>query len=196
MYEKTSPVKTTLAAGADAHLTFSPTPRPVRMKRDARALLLFLILLLVVEAGFFVLPTLQLARSQRGSATPDPGNLFVGVSIPLVTALYLFTLFRHRALLRDGSVAIGRITETLRGSGWIHYGSMGRNVAFEFQDSAMQVVCGKRIDRDRSAHQGMAMPVFFDPNNSRHNLPLCSSFYELSRISAAGQHEKAITREK
>jgi hypothetical protein len=50
MNAKGSP-KTTPAVGSTAHVTFSPPPRPVRMKRYARVLLLFLILLLVVDVG-------------------------------------------------------------------------------------------------------------------------------------------------
>jgi hypothetical protein len=185
MNAKASSLKTP-AVGTNAHLTFSPTPRPVRMKRYARALLLFLVLLVVLDVGYGILPFLQDARSSwQDSLVRDPGNFFTGVSIPLIAALYLFTLFRHRTLLRDGSVAIGRISESRRGSWFIHGGrAFGRVAVYEFTDSRMQVVHGERVDRDRSAHEGMAMPVFYDSNDPKHNLPICSSFYELSAISA------------
>jgi hypothetical protein len=181
MNAKASSLKIAPAVGTDVHLTFSPTPRPVRMKRYARVFLSFLVLLVIVDVGYFVLPSLQVARSQKVSLIRDPGNLIVMVSIPLLAALYLFTLFRHRTLLRDGSVVIGCITEIRTGSWYIRGGyAYGRVAVYEFTDPSMQVVHGEATDRDHSAHQGLAMPVFYDSNDSRHNLPLCSSFYELS----------------
>src|ERR1700682_207051 len=181
MNAKASSLKTTPAVGTNAHVTFSPTPRPVRMKRYARVLLLFLVFLLVVDVGYGVLPSLKFARSWKDSLIQDPGSLITMVSFPLIAALYLFTLFRHRTLLRDGSVVIGCITEIRTGSWYVRGGyAYGRVAVYKFTDSRMQVVRGERIDRGRSAHQGMAMPVFYDSDDSKHNLPLCSSFYELS----------------
>jgi hypothetical protein len=189
MSAKASSMKTALTVGTDGHVAFSATPRPVRMKRYARVLLLFLVLLLVLDVGYGVLPFLQDARSWKDSLAQDPGNLIVGASFPLIAALYLFTLSRHRTLLRDGEVAIGRITEIRSGSSYIRGAyTFGRVAVYQFTDSRMQVVDGKATDRDRSAHQGMAMPVFYDSNNSTHNLPLCSLFYELSPISPIAPH--------
>ena len=186
MGAKAPSLKTALTVGTDGHVEFSATPRPVRMKRYARVLLLFLVLLLVVDVGYGILPFLQDARSWKDSLVRNPGNLIAMVSLPLIAALYLFTLFRHRTLLRDGSVVIGRITGIRTGSWYVRGGyAYGRVAVYEFTDSIMQVVHGERIDRDHSAHQGRAMPVFYDSNDSKRNLPLCSSFYELSPISAS-----------
>jgi hypothetical protein len=181
MSAKVSSLKTAHAVGMDGHVAFLGTPRPVRMKRYARVLLLFLVFLLVVDVGYGVLPFLQDARSWKDSLVQDPGGPITVVSFPLIAALYPFTLFRHRTLLRDGSVAIGCITEIRTGSWYVRGGyAYGRVAVYEFTDSRMQVVRGERIDRGRSARQGMAMPVFYDSHDSKHNLPLCSSFYELS----------------
>jgi hypothetical protein len=188
MQAKASSLKDPLTVRTYAHVAFSATPRPVRMKRYARVLLLFLILLLVVEVGYGVLPFLQNAKSWKAILLRDPGNLIAFLTIPLIAALYVFTLLRHRTLLRDGSVVIGSITEIRTGSWWIHRArTYGRVVVYEFTDSKMEVVQGKATDRDRSAHEGEAMPVFYDSNDTRHNLPLCSSFYELSRIPASSR---------
>jgi hypothetical protein len=188
MNAKASSMKSAHTVRTDAHVTFSATPRPVRMKRYARVLLLFLVLLLVVEVGYGVLPFLQDAMSGKAILVRDPGNLIAFLTIPLIAAFYVFTLLRHRTLLRDGSVVIGSITEIRTGSWWIHRArTYGRVAVYEFTDSKMEVVHGEATDRDRSAHEGKAMPVFYDSNDSRHNLPLCSSFYELSRIPASSR---------
>jgi hypothetical protein len=188
MNAKASSLKAALTVRMDAHLAFSATPRPVRMKRYARVLLLFLVLLLILEVGYGVLPFLQDAKPWKAKLFRDPGDLIGFLAIPLIAALYVFTLLRHRALLRDGSVVIGSITEIRSGSWWIDRArTYGRVAVYEFTDSKMEVVHGKAIDRDRSAHEGKAMPVFYDSNDSRHNLPLCSSFYELSQIPASSR---------
>lgn len=156
------------------------------MKRYARVLLLFLIFLLVIEVAYFPVKRVIHQIISREFGPDDVGDLVLIVLVPAAAVLYIFTLFRHRALLRDGSVAMGRITATFHGRGVypLYLQPAGRNVAFEFTDSQMRIIRGKRVDRDRSAHASMAMPIFYDPNNSKHNLPLCSSFYELSPSSA------------
>src|SRR5579864_4407401 len=81
-------------------------------------------------------------------------------------------IVRHQKLMENGAVAMARVTgqRTLKNNSVITY---------EFEDADGKTISESGPDLARSLYEGMAVPVFYDPQNSKRQVAACASFFEI-----------------
>jgi hypothetical protein len=152
----------------------APRPRPVRLTSAGRFYLIAL-------AGVGVLFELLLLRRVYRSLS-EPGTLsalpvihwleiaLAGLVLGVLVAL-LVGLVRQKRLLSVGGVAVGRVTSQwrVRGSSWIRY-------QVEVGGSTVEKSVA---DPTHRFHPGMALPVFYDPEDHSRQVACCAAFYQV-----------------
>ena len=152
----------------------APRPRPVRLTSSGR---FYLIALAGVGALFELLLLRRVLRSLS-----EPGTLsalpvihwleiaLAGLVLGVLVAL-LLGLVRQKRLLSLGAVAVGRVTGQwrVRGNSWIRY-------QVEVGGSTVEKSVA---DPTHRFHPGMALPVFYDPEDLNRQLACCAAFYQV-----------------
>jgi hypothetical protein len=153
-----------------------PPPRPTRLgRRGKRFLTTLLIFVLGMEAFLF---WSFYGVWQRSSIVPNARNaeILLICFMILIAGVPFFIrrgMVRDKNLVENGAVAIGRVTEQRN----LKNASV---ITFEFKDASGRALTSSGNDLTRSFYPEMAVPVFFDPQNSKHNVAACSSFFEIS----------------
>ena len=147
-----------------------PRPRPIRMTFKAK------FLAFVAFPGPLVLFAL-IAKNEHQHATPGItiGRMliFFGLlEVLLVGPIWLRPFIRHKSLISEGDLAIGRILKMLSNRGYPY-------ALYEFETAS-----GRRIRKlDMTCRSdlspGMKVPVFYNRENPKRAVALCTSFYDL-----------------
>jgi hypothetical protein len=148
-----------------------PPPRPVRMsfRGKGTAIMLPTILLLLSAIS---------APRDYFHATADwqketfVSSLQFACVLAMVLALFQWRIYvRHKRLVSNGEVAIGRITK--------NFGSArnGQYVRYEFSTQS-----GDRFSKVRTSWKnlavGMRIPIFYDRQNPKRQIALFAAYYE------------------
>jgi hypothetical protein len=159
-------------------------PRRIRLSRETKkryALLYALMVLL--EVVFAVLIYQAWARLGPGEELPW--------AIVLLFALAGFValggwqmprkLRRHRHLLTNGEMALGRVIEQhVRQSG----DRSAHRISYRFKNKAGRVFSGEATDRTENLYEGTVVPVVYERGNPNNHVALCSTDYEV--LAASG----------
>jgi len=163
-------------ADRDLHLLLSlPTPRPVRMRKQSKIGIGITFGLFWLMAIFFAtIPILM--RQENGPASLTGGMLawWVGmVAFALMFPVFLMQFTRRQKdLMTDGDVSLGRITQQWN----TRYGP---RVRYSFADKSGNTLAGRGRDVTNTYFEGMTVPVFFNPANSKKNVIACGAAYEV-----------------
>ena len=149
-----------------------PPPRPVRMslrgKGSALLIPVVLLMLTALTAKDYFYPT----ASWQKDTSVSFFRLLCGLAIAL--GLLQWRIYvRHRHLVSNGVVVLGRITK--------NYGSArnGQYLRYQFNTQS-----GETLSETRTSWKlldvGMRIPVFYDPNNPKKQVALFAAYYEVA----------------
>lgn len=167
----------------------SPRPRRLRLKHGYRFWVVLLAATLViipaVLAGLLVVewdahPPSQVFNSDFWSAVPF-------IVLPLIVLLLMFWIFsKDRRLMTYGEISIGKVTG-------LRFRRRSPIITYEFLDRSGRLVTTSSPDNTRSFFQGMAIPVFFNPENPEEDqVALCGSVYEVAEVRQGAKPETTI----
>ena len=144
-------------------------PRSIRMSRKGKWNVLIAIgvplLLFAVEAYD------QHHRPTPGMTLEALLKLNGVIGVLLVGIFWLRPYLKHKPLISEGEIAIGRITRVDSGRLiWVHY---------EFDTPS-----GERVTRMGTTFRidlcpGVRVPIFYDRENPKKQVALCASFFEV-----------------
>jgi hypothetical protein len=154
-----------------------PPPRPVRLSRRGK-MMVNLSLLFVFGVEAFLAWTLygvwyRAHVLPESSRTPE---IFLVCFMVLVASLPILMrrgMARDLKLMENGAAALGRVTEQRNFKN-------ASAITYEFEDAAGRTVTGSGNDLTRSFYPAMTVPVFYDPQNPKRSVAVCSSFVEVS----------------
>jgi len=157
-----------------------PPPRVVRMRNGQRfwiALIFAAMIAVSITLLGALLVELQ-AHPARKTMTDDVWMAVSFIAGGLFFALIIYLCFRRdRRLVRDGQIAIGKVTAVRIGRRGIHL------VNYEFLDRSGRMVTMSCPDNTRKFSEGMAMPVFFNPEKPESDqVALCQSTHEVAVV--------------
>ena len=165
-------------------LQVMPRPRRVRF-RVPGALLAVLALTVIVGFGGLYLAS----NAKRAQPTHNTGNVQVHTSsnpsgivvVPIVFVVLLVVPYfrdkRNLPLLRDGELALGKVTYQQNVSaGKSNYSRIG----YEFKTNSGQLIQDQAKDLTYSVYEDMIIPVFYDPTNPAKNITPCATYLRVS----------------
>jgi len=161
-------------------------PRRIRLSPETKkryALLYALMVLLEVVFAFLIYQAWQ--RLTPGEELPW--------AILLLLALAGFVglggwqlprrLRRHRHLLTNGEMALGRVVEQqVRQSG----DHSEHRIAYRFKNQAGRIFSGEDTDQTENLYEGNVIPVVYERGNPNNHLALCATDYEVLAASESG----------
>jgi hypothetical protein len=147
-----------------------PRPRRVRF-RVPTSLLVILLFLVLLPVGVIFLMTHHPAAA-RGHVHSS-GFLAVPIIFVILIVVPYFRDKRSAPLLRDGELALGRVTyqENVQ----VGKSSYSR-IAYEFKTSSGQLIQDRAKDLTYSVYEDMTIPVFYDPANPSKNVTSCATY--------------------
>jgi len=147
-------------------------PRTVVLERRARAVIIFLVFLLFAFLAEFLL-------AGRRS------DLILDIAIFLFLCLFALTIIReklivgrsNRRLIEAGECAVGRIIsrERVRQG----RGLSTSKIVFTFPVDSAKPMTGQVTDETASYTEGMAVLVFYDPDDISQNVAYCSTSWRI-----------------
>jgi hypothetical protein len=163
-------------------LSEMPPPRPVRMnfrgKTTAIMIPAILIGLAAVTSHDYFHPVADWQKEAFVSF------FRFASALAIVLGLFLWFIYlRHKRLVRDGEVAIGRITRD--------YGRArnGQYVRYEFQTQLGDRFSKVRISWDNLV-SGMRVPIFYDRQNPKTQIASFAAYYEVPCTKKPGANPK------
>jgi uncharacterized protein (DUF983 family) len=147
-----------------------PRPRRVRF-RVPRGLFIVLLFVAVVLVGVIYL-TSHSPAGARGHVNSS-GFLAVPIIFVVLIVVPYFRDKRNAPLLRDGELALGRVTyqENIQ----VGKSSYSR-IAYEFKTTSGQFIQDRAKDLSYSVYEDMTIPVFYDPTNPSKNITPCATY--------------------
>lgn len=147
-----------------------PRPRRVRF-RFPTGLVIILLFLLLLPVGVIYL-TAHNPAAARGHVHPS-GFLAVPIIFVVLIVVPYFRDKRNAPLLRDGELALARVTyqENIQ----VGKSSYSR-IAYEFKTSSGQLIQDRAKDLTYSVYEEMTIPVFYDPANPSKNVTPCATY--------------------
>jgi hypothetical protein len=159
-------------------------PKPRRVQTSAVTLII--IGSLPLASIFLVYSGLQIYLSLRQVSTKPsfPYLATLGLLVPAILIAvsgYTFWKFRRDvALLRNGELAIGRVTHQKLVRVGRHGGKRTQSrIRYCFKDPAGQLFQGTGIDNSKIFLVNMALPVFYKAEDPEQNVSICTAICEL-----------------
>jgi hypothetical protein len=148
-----------------------PPPRPVRMSFRGKGSALIVPLVLLGFTALTAKDYFHPTASWQKDTFVSFFRLLCGLAI--VLGLFQWRIYvRHRHLVSNGDVALGRITEN-HGSG-----RTGQHLRYQFITQS-----GETLSKQRTSWKlldvGMRIPVFYDPYNPKKQVAAFAAFYEV-----------------
>jgi len=160
-------------------LRVMPRPRRVRF-RVPGALASVLVLTMVLGIGGLWIATSLKADRSTGNVRvrSNPSGILV---VPIVFVVLLVVPYfrdkRHLPLMRDGELALGRVTYQQNTSqGKSSYSRIG----YEFKTTSGQLIQDQAKDLTYTVYEDMIIPVFYDPTNPARNVTPCATYLQVS----------------
>lgn len=158
-----------------------PRPRPVRFRFRGNLVVVALVMAIFFISGGFAF----VLSGARGGHLPKSFEIFP-ILFPLLFATLIFGILilspfysekANRPLLRDGELAFARvIAQRTIPQGKASYSQ----ITYEFKANSGQVLQSSAKDLSFSVFEDMTIPVFYDPTNPSKNIPLCSTYLQIS----------------
>jgi uncharacterized protein (DUF983 family) len=147
-----------------------PRPRRVRF-RFPSGLLVILLFLVLLPIGVLYLIGHNPAAA-RGHVNSS-GFLAVPIIFVVIIVVPYFRDKRSAPLLRDGELALARVTyqENIQ----VGKSSYSR-IAYEFKTPSGQLIQDRAKDLTYSVYEDMTIPVFYDPANPSKNVTPCATY--------------------
>jgi hypothetical protein len=142
----------------------------------ARVVMLIFIVLVGVLAYYFPQQATMSSRNAHGVTIASP-FLVVLLFITILAVVPFFRDRRNLPLLRDGELALGKVTYQQNVSqGKSSYSRIG----YEFKTSSGQLIQDQAKDPTFSVYEDMIIPVFYDPADPSKNVTLCATYLRVS----------------
>jgi uncharacterized protein (DUF983 family) len=155
-----------------------PRPRKVQI-RFAKGLAIMLVAVgLLAFTGFYVAAhSAARVPNHRGGTTVTSPFLIMAVFFVILVLVPFFRDKKAMPLLRDGELALGRVTFQQNVSqGKSSYSRIG----YEFKTNSGQLIQDQAKDLTFSLYEDMTIPVFYDPQNPSKNVTPCATFLRVS----------------
>jgi len=156
-------------------------PRPRRVRFNFKGSLAAITAIL---AGILLLFGVILATANSRQVRGNGGDLVM--FFPLVFVLVVFAVvilvpvFRGRRdlpLLRDGELALARVTSQQT----VQQGkSSYSRIEYEFKTSSGEVIRNSCRDQSSAVFEDMTIPVFYDPLNPSKNIAACATYLKVA----------------
>ena len=92
-------------------------------------------------------------------------------------------LRRHRYLLTDGEMALGRVIEQrIRES----RDRSSHRISYRFKNRAGRIFSGEDTDQTENFYEGNVIPVVYERGNPKNHVALCSTDFEVLAASESG----------
>lgn len=156
-------------------------PRTARFTDFGRALWVVLISGCVALVTVFARNDYEMIKSKSF----DLNSVMWNVVFPIIGGLALVAILRteskNRILLEDGNLALGTVINQER---------TGRKrtiseITYEFKNSAGEKYQRKLQDHTKSYFSGMAIPIFYDPEDAARSVAICSTYLRV--VGSDGQ---------
>ena len=163
-------------------LSEMPPPRPVRMSFRGKITAIMIPAILIGLAAVTSRDYFHPVADWQKEAFVSFFRFASALAIVLGSFLW-FIYLRHKRLVRDGEVAIGRITRD--------YGRArnGQYVRYEFQTQLGDRFSKVRISWDNLV-AGMCVPIFYDRQNPQTQIASFAAYYEVPRTKKPGASPK------
>lgn len=151
-------------------------PRPRSLKMTWKGRFYFIVVLAVtgLYTAYF-LPEVLRELSNPHSGHESYWTLLAPAAIVYgYSFVFLRNRFRERQLLANGELAPGYVTSQNDG----HY---THSIQYSFKLADGNLSTGRCNDSSRSLYEGMTVPVFYDPGNPAHNIPLDCSLTKIGK---------------
>ena len=146
-----------------------PRPRPIRISSKGKWTTL---IVLLVPLAVFALAAYSQHRRPTPGMSMESLVEFFGIMVALMGAfLWLPPYLNHKSLVSDGELATGEITRI--DSGRIIY------VYYEFETPSGQRVKKMSTTFRIDLAPGMKTPVFYNRQNPKKAIALCTAFYDV-----------------
>jgi uncharacterized protein (DUF983 family) len=159
-----------------------PRPRTVKF-RVPRTIITVLVFSVVLLFGTLYLvsqakPTGPSRSTTKVRVRSNPSGILV---VPVVFVVLLVVPYfrdkRNLPLMRDGEMALGKVTYQQNVSqGKSSYSRIG----YEFKTSSGQLIQDQAKDLTFSVFEDMTIPVFYDPQNPARNVTPCATYLQVS----------------
>jgi len=152
-----------------------PPPRPVRLGARGKIMVTVVLLVVFVLDGFLIWNLYGLWYGAHSFADFHGPQIFLAclaVLIACVPFLVRSGIVRDQRLMENGAVAMARVT----GQRTVKNNSI---ITYEFEDANGKTIAESGPDSTRSLYEGMTVPVFYDPQNSKRQVAACASFFEI-----------------
>lgn len=151
-----------------------PRPRRVRFRIPNGLVVVLMIAGLIMAFGLY----LAAGAARNGRAHVNGSGL---LAIPIIFVFLLVVPYfrdkRNRPLLRDGELALGRVTyQQSVQAGKSSYSRIG----YEFTTNSGQLIQDQAKDLTYSVYEDMTIPVFYDPTNPARNVTPCATYLQVS----------------
>jgi hypothetical protein len=160
-------------------LQVMPRPRRVRF-RVPGALATVLVLTVVLGIGGLWIATSLKANRSTGNVrvrSNPTGILVVPIVFVVLLVVPYFRDKRNVPLMRDGELALGRITyQQNMSQGKSSYSRIG----YEFKTSSGQLIQDQAKDLTYTVYEDMIIPVFYDPTSPAKNVTPCATYLQVS----------------
>lgn len=158
-----------------------PRPRRVRFRFAGNlvAAATVFVLAFVIGLGVFGLTAARGPRTARRPAPTFPMFIPPLLMLTVFPVVILFPVLRgrrHIPLLRDGELALARVTsqQTIQ-QGKTSYSQ----IAYEFKTTSGQLVQNSVRDLTSSVFEDMTIPVFYDPTDPSKNVTPCATYFRI-----------------
>ncbi|MFZ0639756.1 MAG: hypothetical protein WAN33_01760 [Candidatus Acidiferrales bacterium] len=152
-----------------------PPPRPVGLSPRGKTSLTLILFAVFVFEAILIRNLYRVWYSTHSFAGFHGQEIFlacVAVGVATIPFFVRSRMMRDQDLLINGEVAVGRVTDQRRFKN-------NSAVRYEFQDAAGQTLSGSANDFTRLLDKGMAVFVFYDPQNSKRHIAACGAYFEV-----------------
>jgi len=147
-----------------------PRPRPVRMSSKGKQMGL---VVLSVPLVVFALAAYEQRHHPTPGTTMEGLLKFFGEGVGVMAGLFWLPPYvKHKPLITEGELAIGRITKFDKGR--IIY------VFYEFETPSGERVFKMSTTFRTDLAAGMKLPVFYNRENPKKAVALCASLYDVA----------------
>ena len=147
-----------------------PRPRRVRFRFPSSLVIILAVTLLLGFGGLYI----ATSATPNTRAHSNPSGILV---VPIVFAvLFVIPFFRDKRnlpLMRDGALALGRVTYQ---QNIVQGRSSYSRIGYEFKTSSGQLIQDQAKDLTYSVFEDMTIPVFYDPLNPAKNITPCATY--------------------
>jgi hypothetical protein len=152
-----------------------PRPRPVQMSARGKMMAIIVSVALLSSFAAYAAADVVMRRNARiPYAGPSRFPIFVLtiVFIMIATIVMANIIGRQKQLLADGEMCMARVVDRVLARN-------GPNIRYDFTTPLGEHLSGNSQDGSRKLSIGMCVPVFYDAQDPKKQLALCTSFYEI-----------------